>query len=70
MSNDAKLKKVRRPWLRVALGTAKWLGLPLLCLFALFGGLVVGYVYLGDQPPEDVWKPGTWKHVFDLVFSL
>lgn len=47
----------------------KYLVIPFLCLFALFGGLIIGYVYIGNQDMADVFKWDTWKHVYDLVFA-
>ncbi|WP_010278961.1 DNA-directed RNA polymerase subunit beta [Paenibacillus senegalensis] len=58
-------KKKRKPIWRVL----RFFLVPFLCLAALFGGLVIGYVYLGEQPLSDVWNIDTWKHVFDLVFA-
>lgn len=60
----AKKKKPKLIW-RVL----RFFLVPFLCLSALFGGLVIGYVYLGEQPLSDVWNIETWKHVFDLVFA-
>ena len=42
---------------------------PALCLAGLAVGLVIGYVYIGDRPMEDVWSLDTWKHIYDLVFA-
>lgn len=43
--------------------------IPILCLIALFIGLVAGYVYLGGKPFSDVFHISTWKHLFDLIFA-
>lgn len=47
----------------------RFLLVPALCLAGLAVGLVIGYVYIGEQPMEDVWNLETWKHIFDLVFA-
>ncbi|WP_081793540.1 DNA-directed RNA polymerase subunit beta [Paenibacillus darwinianus] len=60
----------RRPAaLRIALRILRFCLVPALCVAALLGGLYVGYVILGKAPAEDVWQWGTWKHMYDLVFS-
>ena len=43
--------------------------IPVLLVLALFGGMVFGYVVLGDQELSEVFEWGTWKHVFDLIFA-
>lgn len=43
--------------------------IPVLLVLALFGGMVFGYVVLGDQEFSEVFEWGTWKHVFDLIFA-
>ncbi|MFC7751178.1 DNA-directed RNA polymerase subunit beta [Paenibacillus thermoaerophilus] len=43
--------------------------IPLLCLTALIAGLLIGYAVVGDQPAGDVFKWGTWQHLFDLIFA-
>ncbi|GIQ70879.1 DNA-directed RNA polymerase subunit beta [Xylanibacillus composti] len=57
------------PWLRITLRILRYLIVPVACVIALYVGLYVGYVTLGDQSAGDIWKPETWKHVFDLVFA-
>ncbi|AEI38729.1 hypothetical protein KNP414_00078 [Paenibacillus mucilaginosus KNP414] len=47
----------------------KWTWIPLLCLAALFTGLSIGYAVIGQGDFKDVWDPGTWRHLFDLVFA-
>lgn len=71
MTNHPKVKKrpAQRRWMRYVLAALKQLAVPALCLIALCGGLVAGYVVLGGQPLSDVWKLSTWKHMFDLVFA-
>lgn len=64
----AKASK-RPPWLRITLRSLRILIVPIACVIALYIGLYVGYVTLGDQSADDIWKPETWKHVFDLVFA-
>lgn len=43
--------------------------IPVLLVLALFGGMVFGYVVLGDQELSEVFEWSTWKHVFDLIFA-
>lgn len=71
MTDHPKVKKrpVRKRWVRYVLAAMKQLAIPVLCVLALLAGLIAGYVVLGGQPLSDVWKIGTWKHVFDLVFA-
>lgn len=61
-------KKLPR-WARITLTVVKIAIVPVLTLIALYAGLTIGYVYLGGQPMDEVWKLDTWKHVYDLVFS-
>ena len=56
-------------WLKIVLRIFRLLLVPALCVGALIGGLIVGYVYIGGQEMSEVWKLDTWKHVFDLVFA-
>lgn len=42
---------------------------PAACLLAIYVGLYVGYVRLGDQPAEDILQWETWRHIYDLVFG-
>jgi hypothetical protein len=61
--------KLRRRWVRILIWLLRTLLVPLLCLVALFGGLWLGYVYIGGKDGADVWEWSTWKHLFDLVFA-
>ncbi len=40
----------------------------LIVLFFLIG-LPIGYGLLGDSSALDIYKPSTWKHMFDLIFG-
>jgi hypothetical protein len=60
----ARRKKRRRIFVLM-----QWIGIPLLCLAALAAGLVIGYVYIGKRPMDDVYEINTWRHLYDLVFS-
>lgn len=57
------------PWLKTTGKIANHLMVPFLCLAALFVGLIIGYVYLGEQEAADVFKLQTWKHLVDLVLA-
>lgn len=57
-SNNRK----RKIWL-----ISQWVGIPFLTIAALAVGLVVGYVYIGKRPLEDVYEIETWRHLYDLV---
>lgn len=65
-----KGKRSKLPrWARITLRILRLLLVPILCVAALIGGLILGYVYIGDQEMSEVWKIDTWKHVFDLMFG-
>ncbi|WP_335871195.1 DNA-directed RNA polymerase subunit beta [Bacillus sp. 2205SS5-2] len=49
-------------WLRVIIVT-------LLVTASLAGGLMVGYGYLGDGKPTDVFHKSTWTHIGEIVTS-
>ena len=66
---SAKRRSRLPRWARITLKILRLLLVPALCVIALIGGLIVGYVYIGDQDMSDVWKFETWKHVFDLMFA-
>jgi len=55
--------------LLVAWRIVRLLIIPVLCFAALIAGLIAGYVYIGGEEMQDVWKLETWKHVFDLIFA-
>lgn len=64
-----KRPKSSKKWMRVTFLIGKWLSIPVLCVVALSVGLVLGYVYLGKRPMDDVYEVDTWRHLYDLVFS-
>lgn len=65
-----KRKQSKLPrWARITLRILRLLLVPILCVVALISGLILGYVYIGDQEMSEVWKIDTWKHVFDLMFG-
>ena len=43
--------------------------IPLLLAGALGGGMVAGYVILGNGNLQEVLEWSTWQHVYDLVFA-
>ncbi|MDQ0492622.1 DNA-directed RNA polymerase subunit beta [Paenibacillus brasilensis] len=49
--------------------TARYFVVPLLLLFSLLGGLIVGYVIVGKQGLAGVFEWKTWQHVIDLIFA-
>ncbi|MFH5187593.1 DNA-directed RNA polymerase subunit beta [Paenibacillus sp. TAB 01] len=69
---EKKTKKAEvRPkrWKRSLFLACKWLGIPFLCVVGLGAGMVIGYVYLGKRPMDEVYEFDTWRHIYDLVFS-
>lgn len=72
IDTTTKDKKERTPmpkWARITLLILRKLIVPVLCIIALYAGLIVGYVVVGKQPISDVFHWGTWKHGFDLIFA-
>lgn len=70
--DEKKTKKAKvqlKKWKRVLFLTCKWLGIPFLCVVGLGAGMVIGYVYLGKRPMNEVYEFDTWRHIYDLVFS-
>lgn len=70
--SESKPTPKGRPWyrkLKPVLRLLRILLVPILCVAALFAGLIIGYVYVGKQPLEDVWSIETWRHLFDLMFK-
>ncbi|NMO98159.1 DNA-directed RNA polymerase subunit beta [Paenibacillus lemnae] len=65
MSEASEPKAHKTPGWKIALRII----VPLMLLLALGGGMVAGYVILGDGEMSDVFQWSTWKHVYDLVFS-
>lgn len=64
------LKRWRLPQgVKRTLRVLRWFLVPFLCVAALFGGLITGYVVLGGGELADVFKMETWRHVYDLVFA-
>jgi hypothetical protein len=64
-----KPRKRKKLWLRIVLFTLRLLLVPVLCLGALYAGLVIGYVRIGHQPYSDIFDMATWKHLYELVYS-
>lgn len=70
-NKPGKKKNASSPtWKKVVFSICKWSAIPLMCVIALCIGLVLGYVYLGDRPVEEVYKLDTWRHIYDLIFSI
>lgn len=42
---------------------------PLLFVFSLVLGLIIGYSVWGDGPVKDVFDPETWTHIVKLIFG-
>jgi lipopolysaccharide export LptBFGC system permease protein LptF len=71
-NKDAKPTKKRKPlplWARIMIRTARILLVPVLCLAALFIGMTIGYVRIGDGATADLFQIDTWRHLFDLIFK-
>jgi hypothetical protein len=64
-----KPRKRKKLWVRIILFTLRLLLVPVLCLCALYVGLVIGYVRIGQQPYSDIFDMATWKHLYELVYS-
>lgn len=75
MTDNGETKKKRKiralpPKLKRSFKVAlKWGGIPLLCVVGLGAGMIIGYVYLGKRPMNEVYEVSTWRHIYDLVFS-
>lgn len=69
MNKSKPIRPPRKRWVKIIWGIVKFTFVPVLCLLALFVGLVTGYVYLGKQPLYEVWSMQTWQHIYDLVFA-
>ncbi|MDF2669105.1 MAG: DNA-directed polymerase subunit beta [Paenibacillus sp.] len=66
---SASPRKPMPLWVRIPLRIMRILLVPFLCVAALIGGVVIGYVYMGGRDSADVWDIETWKHLFELVFA-
>lgn len=42
---------------------------PLLFVFSLVLGLIIGYSVMGNGPVKDVFDPETWTHIWKLIFG-
>lgn len=63
-------KKSRFPrWLIIILRILRMFLVPVLCVIAVFGGMIIGYVTIGKQELSDVFQWETWRHLYDLVFK-
>lgn len=63
-------KQSRLPiWARIILKILRAILVPVLCIMAVIGGMIIGYVYIGEQEMSDVFKVDTWRHLYDLVFK-
>lgn len=74
-AEDAELPKdkesggQRSTGYQIAVKTLKILRIPLLCILVLFIGLWIGYSVIGGQPASEIFRIGTWKHIFDLIYQ-
>jgi hypothetical protein len=66
---EAEDAKRRARWKIIVRAILKTVRVPLMCLFALIAGLMIGYIYIGGQQASEVFQLETWKHMFDLVFA-
>lgn len=64
-----KSRKKLPKWARITLKISKYLIVPVLCIFAILGGMIIGYVTIGKQDLSDVFQFDTWRHLYDLVFK-
>ena len=64
-----KIRKRKKLWVRIILFIIRLILVPILCLAALYAGLVIGYVKIGHQPYSDIFDMATWKHLYELVYS-
>lgn len=62
-------KKRKSGGSRVLAFIAKWIFIIFCFLFSIVIGLVVGYSILGEGSIGDVFNIGTWKHLYDLIFT-
>lgn len=63
-------RKARFPrWAIITLKILRVFLVPVLCVVAIFGGMIIGYVTLGKQDVADVFHFETWRHLYDLVFK-
>ncbi|WP_166243575.1 DNA-directed RNA polymerase subunit beta [Paenibacillus turpanensis] len=70
MTNEAKpVRRVKPRGLRITLRILRVLAVPLLCLICFIVGLSIGFVTIGGGEAGDVFRWGTWKHLYDLVFA-
>ncbi len=69
MSEKNKKPTPQARTLKAVLRIFRILLVPLLCLIALYVGLMIGYVYIGGQDASEVMQWNTWKHLYDLVFA-
>ncbi len=56
-------------WARVLFWLFRKSIVPIIMIVMLLAGLYIGYVYLGKQPEDEVFKWGTWQHLYDLIFA-
>ena len=68
-NKESKQVKSLPPLAKTSLKIVTMAIVPVLCIVALVGGLIVGYAYIGDKEAADVFKWETWEHVYNLVFS-
>ncbi|WP_090642577.1 DNA-directed RNA polymerase subunit beta [Paenibacillus sp. UNC496MF] len=66
---DAKPRKKRHPAVRALRWTLLKSIVPVLCVLAIIGGMYLGYAVLGKRPGEEIFRIGTWKHMYDLIFA-
>ncbi|GAA0367463.1 DNA-directed RNA polymerase subunit beta [Bacillus horti] len=65
-----KKRKKKRSLGQRALGSvAKWFFIIFCFVFSVIFGLVVGYSIIGEGSVGDVFNIGTWKHLYDLIFT-
>lgn len=65
-SAKQKPKQTGKPWGNVFL---RILFVPFLLFVSLVIGLMIGYSVIGDLPVSQVFDLGTYKHMYDLIFT-
>ncbi|NDI34784.1 DNA-directed RNA polymerase subunit beta [Chengkuizengella sediminis] len=69
-TKTAKKKKKTSPKpAKTTLKILRFFLVPVLCIIALYVGVLIGYVILGGESASDVLDVQTWKHLISLIFA-
>lgn len=66
---DSENLRDKRPRIRIFPIWLRIIIVIILAIFALVGGLMIGYGIIGDGNPIDVLKVETWQHIIDIVIK-